>query len=137
MSGIMLVSADKDLSKRIKEALRETTIRISIECANGKDAVDTFAKSPAPMVILDFFIPESSGLEVLKNLKKMDENCLFVLLNRIRTRASIDRAYRTGAHDILQLPVSADILRDTILHRLESRRLPTADAPEELPPKQA
>jgi DNA-binding NtrC family response regulator len=119
MTGILLVTADPELSRWAKKALAETPLRITLECAGLKETVDVFAKAPASLVILDLFVPQSSGLDVMKSLKKMDEDCLFVLLNRMRTRVSIERAYRTGAHDVLPYPLGGDVLRDTLLRRMK------------------
>jgi DNA-binding NarL/FixJ family response regulator len=67
---------------------------------------------------------------MLKSLKRIKENCSFVLLTRMRTRAVIERAFRYGAQDVLPYPVSSVVLRDTILHRLEAQ--PISDSEGEL-----
>jgi len=133
MSMIMLVSADKELGKVIKTALSSTPVRLSLEFNNAKAASDALAISPISMVILDLFVPGSSGLEVLKALKRVNENCLFLLLSRMRTRTVIERAFRYGAQDVLPYPVSNEVLRDTILHRLESQPLADAEDQESKP----
>ncbi|MGZ3649632.1 MAG: response regulator [Bdellovibrionota bacterium] len=132
---IMLVSADKEMGKVVKRALSSTPVRLSLEFDNAKAASDALTVSPISMVILDLFVPGTSGLEMLKLLKRVNENCLFLLLTRMRTRTLIERAFRYGAQDVLPYPVSNDVLRDTILHRLESQ--PLGDADEEQASKQA
>jgi two-component system C4-dicarboxylate transport response regulator DctD len=127
VSIIMLVSADKEMGKVIKAALSSTPVRLSLEFDNPKAACDALAVSPIAMVILDLFVPGTSGLEMIKALKRVNENCPFMLLNRMRTRAVIERAFRYGAQDVLPYPVSTEVLRDTILHRLESEPLSDAD----------
>ena len=127
MSLIMLVSADKEMAKVVKMALRDTPAKVALEFDNPRAAATALAKTPISMVILDLFLPGSSGLEMLKILKRVSENGLFLLLTRIRTRTVIERAFRFGAQDVLHYPVSTDILRDTILHRLESQPVQETD----------
>lgn len=134
MSNIMLITGDKEINRVVKRCLRETPVRVTTECDSAKTAQDLYAKAAAPLVVIDMFIPETSGLEMIKSLKKINENCLFVMLTRLRTRSVIERAFRFGAHDVLVYPVSPDVLRDTILHRLEDQPVQDTEAPEEQAP---
>ncbi len=120
MSGVLLVTDSKEVAGLVKRALRETSARLVAECNSPRAAADAYAKSANALVILDMFLPESSGIEVLKNLKKINETGSFVILTRIRTRAMIERSFRMGAQDVMEYPVSQGALRDTILHRLKS-----------------
>lgn len=131
MTPVLLVSSDRELSRMLKLALRETQAKVAFETASPKSAADILAAHPGAMVVLDLFVPESSGLEVLKTLKRVNESGLFLFLTRMRTRTLIERAFRLGAQDVLHWPVSTDVLRNTILHRLEAQPLPDADEPAE------
>lgn len=137
MSSVMLVSEDRILAKMVKEALAGTGARLTSICASPKAASDSFQQAPPTMVVLETFLPESSGLEILKVLKRMNEKCLFVMLSRLRTRSAIERAFRLGAHDVLTFPLEGSSLRHTLLHRLEAVPLETvseaADQAKESP----
>jgi DNA-binding response OmpR family regulator len=131
MSAILLVTADKELARVVKAALRNTNARVTAECGTLKAATDEMTKNPPAMAVVDLFLPEFSGLDVIKSLRRANEGCQIVLLTRVRTRTLIERAFRQGAQDVLTYPVSEDILRDTILHRLKSQPLQEAeDAPD-------
>ncbi len=121
MSGILLVSNDKELAKLLKSCLRDTGARLLGVSVTARAATDVFQQASPDMVVLDTFLPESSGLEMLKTLKRINENCVFMMLSRLRTRSAIERSFRLGAHDVLQFPLDAEVLRQTILHRLESQ----------------
>ena len=123
MSSVMLVSEDRALAKIVKKALQGSGARLTSICASAKDASDNFQKSLPKMVVLETFLPDSSGPDVLKVLKRMNDKCLFVMLSRLRTRSSIERAFRLGAHDVLTFPLDGESLRQTLLHRLEAQPL--------------
>jgi DNA-binding NarL/FixJ family response regulator len=135
MSPVMLLSADNELVRILKRALRETSAKITVEAKTPAAAADALAKSPVALIVVDLFLPESSGLEALKLLKRVNESCVMILLTRMRTRNVLERAFRLGAQDVLQYPVSAEILRDTILHRLAAQPLAEGDEPVELEKK--
>jgi len=121
MSGILLVTEDRELGNRIRDTLRDTKAKLIGVCGTFRTAVDVFQKTHPNMVVLETFLPESSGLEALKNFKQMNEHCVFVMLSRLRTRSALERAFRLGAHDVLLFPVDMEILRQTILHRLKTQ----------------
>jgi DNA-binding NtrC family response regulator len=123
MSSVMLVSQDMQLAKVVKEALRESGARLTSICGDSRSAAESFQQHPPILVVLETFLPDSSGLEMLKMLKRMNEKCLFVMLSRMRTRSMIERAFRLGAHDVLTFPLDEESLRQTILHRLEVQPL--------------
>jgi DNA-binding response OmpR family regulator len=125
--SIMLVTNDKELVKMIRESLRETTARLSGVAGSMKAATDGVQQLQPTLVILDTFVPGSSGLEVLNSIKRMSENCLFVMLSRLRTRTAVEKAFRLGAHDVLCFPLDTEVIRHTILHRVEAGLLQKAD----------
>lgn len=125
MSSVMLVSEDRELAKVVKEALRESGARLTAICGDSRSAAESLQQHPPALVVVETFLPESSGLEMLKVLKRMNEKCLFVMLSRMRTRSMIERAFRLGAHDVLTFPLDKESLRQTILHRLEVQPLDT------------
>lgn len=138
MSSVMLVSEDRMLAKMVKEALAGSGARLTSVCGSPRAASDAFQQAPPTMVVVETFLPDSSGLEILKVLKRMNEKCLFVMLSRLRTRSSIERAFRLGAHDVLTFPLDGDSLRQTLLHRLEAQPLEAeADAEDQAEEKPA
>lgn len=130
MSDVILVSSDRELREGLKGVLRETPARITMEFAGMKPALEGFPKEGAKMVVIDYFVPDGTGLELLKTLRPADEECLFVLLLRVRTRSAMEKALRYGAHDVLEYPVSLETIRDTLLRRLAAKQ--DEDAAEEV-----
>jgi response regulator of citrate/malate metabolism len=76
-------------------------------------------EASAGLVIIDLFLPGTSGMEVLKVLQQMHGSAGCILITRINTRGMLDRAFRYGARDVLIYPVDAETLRHTVAHRLD------------------
>lgn len=123
MSVVMLVSADKEIERLLTEALAGTGARIAPRCASAREAAEMFSQGIFSLAVIDMFLPESSGLETLRQLKRIHDKGAFLLLTRVRTRSILERAFRLGAQDTLFYPVDGETLRDTILHRLRGEQL--------------
>jgi CitB family two-component system response regulator MalR len=120
MFHALVVSDDKTLVSRVREALDQLPVKILKVCVSTKDCLDMMHSEAVHLVIVDYFVPENCGVDVVKTLKQVKEDVIFVLLNRVRTRSVIDRAFRFGANDVLPYPLDGDILRETLIRRVES-----------------
>jgi two-component system response regulator DctR len=119
ITNILLISADKEFLKVAGQALEGLPVKVVGECAHFRRSMEIMREAPCRIVILDMFLPESSGIELIKQIKQQDDKIVCVLLSRMRGRSLIDRAFRHGATDILPYPLQQlDTLRQTILHRL-------------------
>lgn len=130
-TNVLVVCRNKEMKEMIREALSELPVRITKELDGGKGVTDAMVEQPASLVIVDLFLPGTNGLEILKLLKKVNESAGFVMLTRLRSRSSIEKAFRYGALDVLQYPCDADTLRHTVAHRLENMGKPGALARDE------
>jgi DNA-binding NtrC family response regulator len=119
MTNIILVCKDPELKAFVRKALEDTPVRIAKECATSKEAAEAYAEGSVNFLIVDMFLSGSSGFDVMKTMRKMDETVQFILITRMRTRSSIDRAFRLGAADVLVYPCQVETLKQTVLHRLE------------------
>jgi len=118
ITNILLISADKELLRQANQALEGLPVKVVGECARFRRAMDIMHETACRIVIIDMFLPESSGVELVKMLKQQDEKLVLILLTRMRGRSLLDRAFRHGATDILPYPMQVDTLRQTVLHRL-------------------
>ncbi|MGZ3693024.1 MAG: response regulator [Bdellovibrionota bacterium] len=119
MTNILVVCRDQEICRLIKTALNDLPVKIARECNSAKGVTEAMMEARADLVIVDLFLPGASGLEVMKAVKKLNEHAEFVLITRLKTRAAIDKAFRSGARDVLVYPFTADTLKQTIAHRLE------------------
>lgn len=117
MSGALIISNDKEQIKLLRDTLRDIGMKVSGEFSSARAAVEAYKDASTDLVIVDTFLPQTTGVELLANLKRMNEQGSFLLLNRLRTRNSLDKAFRVGAQDVLHYPVATEVLRDTLLRR--------------------
>jgi two-component system chemotaxis response regulator CheY len=137
LSSVILITNDREQQKVLRHALRDSPVKVAAECSDLNSAIEAFKNAPSALTIVDLFIPGSSGIEVVKSLKRINEKGIFLLLSRVRTRSMIEKAFLAGALDVIIYPASDDFLKNTILHRLMAQHLEEESDTAEQSSKQA
>jgi len=87
------------LTKVIKSAGFET-----IGAENGREAISLFKKYEPDLILLDYRLPDTNGLKVLKELKKINPNILVIMLTAHGNIKDAVVAMKLGAYDYLTKP---------------------------------
>ena len=76
------------------------------EAENGSEAIKQFTEFKPDVVFLDIILPGKSGIEVLKDLRRMDQKARVVVITAVE-QEEIDRQLSDkGIHAILRKPFS-------------------------------
>ena len=70
MAIILIVDDNDDIRTFLKRILTSTGHQIT-EARNGKEAIEQIGKTPADLVISDIFMPETDGVELIRQLRKL------------------------------------------------------------------
>jgi DNA-binding NarL/FixJ family response regulator len=82
----------------LKQILADTRdIVVSGEAENGSDALRLFRKSGCHVVLLDISMPDRSGIEVLKQIKKEKPDLAVLMLSMHREDQYAIRSLKAGA----------------------------------------
>jgi len=79
----------------------------------GRAAVQKFAETP-DLVLLDIQLPDTSGIELLKQFKAYDESVPVVMISGMGTFEMVVEAMKNGAESFLQKPFDFDTLQLTL-----------------------
>ena len=111
--GKLLIVEDSADARRAIAAYFSTQGYEVLEASKGKDALDTIRRNrDVDVVLLDLFIPEIGGLELLTEIQICPERPGVILLTGLADREVAHDALRLGAFDYILKPVN--------LHELES-----------------
>ena len=82
----------------------------------GRDAMNHAGRESFDLFVLDWQVPDVSGVEVLKWIRDRPEleTMLIVILTSSKEDRDIDRAYRLGANSYLVKPPNAAKLQDMV-----------------------
>jgi len=92
--------------KLFQEGLRlilkaEETFEIVGMVNNGLQAIDVISDLKPDIIILDIFLPEVSGIEVLASIKQKSPDTMALMITHARDEQAIIKAIRAGAKGYL------------------------------------
>ncbi|MCP3459550.1 sigma-54 dependent transcriptional regulator [Bradyrhizobium sp. CCGUVB23] len=123
MSGAVLVVDDEEIVRNSVRQWLELggfTVRV----AAGADEAMVLLKQRAPDVVLsDFRMPQTSGLELMRAIHRADPDLPVVLLTAHGDVPLAVAAMREGAYDFLQKPYDPEQLSAVISRAVERRQL--------------
>ena len=90
---------------------------------SGKEAIDIFTKKPVDLVLLDLFLPDSNGLELLQKFKRVDPGVEIIMVTAVKAIQTAMKATRLGAYEYIVKPFKVDELLTAIHRALDKRNL--------------
>ena len=126
MEQILIIEDDIALNKGLCKALT-TDSRQLISCTDIRSAREQILCSMPSLILLDINLPDGSGLDFLKELKKGSDSIPVILLTANDTDLDIVNGLELGADDYITKPFSLAVLRARINTQL--RKIPSATVP--------
>ncbi|MCK2212786.1 response regulator [Actinomadura sp. ATCC 31491] len=129
MSDVRVLVVDDDfMVARIHAGYvaRVPGFRVVATAHTGADALAAAAELRPDLVLLDIYLPDRSGLEVLKALHDVD----VLMISAARDVPTVQEAMRGGAVNYLIKPFTAAALADRLRQYADTRRRLTSIGPE-------
>jgi len=90
---------------------------------DGYEGMELFEKESPSLVLCDLKMPGKSGLVVLSEVKKINQDIPFIMISGVGNMEQVINALRLGAYDFITKPVDFDELKHTLERSLERYRL--------------
>ena len=117
---ILVVDDETSILKLLKEALTQWAYQVTC-VSTGAEALEAIRAELFDAAITDIRMPEMSGLDLLREIKRHDESIEVVVMTGYPTIASAVEALKEGAYDYLSKPLILDELRH-LMARVTERR---------------
>src|SRR4029453_4647865 len=91
--------------------------------ATGGEAVSLFEADPHDVVLLDLMLPDRSGLEVLRDIRRRDADAVVVIVTAYSSIEGAIEAMREGAFHYIPKPFQNEEVLLTLRKGAEARRL--------------
>jgi DNA-binding NtrC family response regulator len=119
---ILVVDDERSILVLLKEALGQWGYQVTT-AASAAEALGILKSELFDALITDIRMPDMSGLELLREVKKQDESIEVVMMTGYPTIASAVQALKEGAYDYLSKPLILDELRHLMSRMMERKFL--------------
>jgi two-component system, NtrC family, response regulator AtoC len=119
---ILVVDDDQAIRWTLREALQSWGFA-PVEAGSVAEAVKHFKADVPAAVLLDIDLPDGSGLDVLREIKREHPEAIVIMITGNVHVDNTISALRGGAYDFIAKPINLEELRVTIRNALETRHL--------------
>jgi DNA-binding response OmpR family regulator len=111
---LYIVEDDMTTIKLYDEIFKNAPFGVSF-CQEPKYAPDFIKTLDPDVTILDLMLgEETTGLDILKQVRKRDKDTFIVVITALTDRATRAKVLRCGANDFLNKPMNIDVLKRVI-----------------------
>lgn len=115
-SGLILLCDDENLMRRVATKLLEKCGYKVITAKDGQESIDVFKENYTKLdaVILDISMPKFSGLEVYRQIKKIQPDVKVLLSSGFGEGEMVKKALSEGVQNFLQKPYTMSKLANAL-----------------------
>ncbi len=121
-ANILVVDDEELVRWSLREQLRRDGYVVS-EAGTGANALEQVALGGVDLVLLDFRLPDTDGLAVLRRIKELAPETLVILMTAFSTVDNAVEAMRLGAYHYVNKPFNLDEVALVVDKALETSRL--------------
>lgn len=119
---ILVIDDEISIRASLKGILEDEGFAVDT-AETGEDGLYLLKSQNFDLILLDIWLPEMNGLEVLRQLKKMEENPQVVMISGHGTIETAVKATKLGAHDFLEKPLTLEKVVLTVKNALRQKKL--------------
>ncbi|MCK4557709.1 MAG: sigma-54-dependent Fis family transcriptional regulator [Candidatus Aminicenantes bacterium] len=119
---ILVIDDEVGIRSSLKGILEDEGYTIKT-VVSGEDALKLLQKENFELILLDIWLPQMNGIEILKKIKKMDENPQVVMISGHGSIETAVQAIKLGAYDFLEKPLSLEKVVLTAKNALMQKKL--------------
>jgi two-component system chemotaxis response regulator CheY len=117
MKTVLVVDDSRIMRNIVKNTFSQMKIPCQfLEAANGKDAFAVLQSQEVNLILLDWNMPELSGIDFLKKVRTMEQykNLPIIMVTSESARYNVIEALKNGATDYIIKPVNEKIFAEKL-----------------------
>lgn len=118
---ILVVDDEQATLSFLKQVLPDWGFEVAT-AESGEEGVARYVEETCDLVLVDLALPETDGIEVVRQLKKLDPEVTAIVMTGYSSIESAVQAMKAGAADYLTKPFELDHLELVLTKVLEHRR---------------
>ena len=108
---VMLVDDASFMRLKLKMLMNELGHEVVGEAGNGNQAISLYKELRPEVVLMDITMPDMTGLQALKELKKIDPAAVIIMVSAMGSQSFVLEAIQSGAKDFIVKPFENERVR--------------------------
>ncbi|WP_324170668.1 response regulator transcription factor [Sulfurimonas sp.] len=110
---VLFVEDEENIAKLLKNAIGDSFYSFTL-ASNGKEGIEKFLQISPDIVITDINMPHMSGLDMARELKKIDKSIPIIILSAFSEKEKLFEAIDVGVIKYFLKPYDPDEILDYI-----------------------
>jgi signal transduction histidine kinase len=119
-TAILIVDDERIILEMCGQILREYRV---FQAGNCSEALQTYQREQCDLIVTDVMMPGGTGLDLLREVKKLDPNAAVIIMTGFSEKEVILDALKAGADDFINKPLNLLQLRTAVEKALARKRL--------------
>jgi len=117
MPRVMIVGNPDKPHWSAKKLLSSINFDIVFETGNGYEAIEKYDIVKPDFLILDLNISKNDGLNVLKEIKKINSNAKIIIVTTFCDQNQLDKCIECGSYAVLTMPFKLKEFLSLVTHK--------------------
>lgn len=117
MSKLLIVDDESDIREFAKSFFKKRGIDV-FTASGGRQALDIIAKENPNLVLLDVRMEEMTGIEALRELRKINKDTKVVMVSGVEDEEIVSEAKALGVVNFVHKPLILEELEKIVLTEL-------------------
>ncbi len=122
MNSILIIDDQKLIRESLKVAMEKERYQVHV-AETGNKGLNIIQNNGIDLVLLDIRLPDINGIDVLKRIKKIDNDIIVIMMTGYGTIESAVSAMKLGAFDYVNKPFKTKTISTIIELALETQKL--------------
>lgn len=123
MIKILIIEDDYRIAEIHKRFLEELDyVTVVGKALTGKEAIEIAGKNKVDLVLLDLYLPDLMGEEIIDELRKTEQEMDFVVVTAASEKEIVGKLLRSGIFDYIIKPVIKERLLETVARYREFKK---------------
>ena len=119
---ILIIEDEQLIRWSLRQKFEEQGYHVE-EAETGADAGGALDGTFFDLIMLDYKLPDMTGLDILAKIRETDEDVVVIMMTAFSTIESAVEAMKLGAYDYITKPFDMDQLLRTVAKSLETTKL--------------
>lgn len=119
---ILIIEDEKLIRWSLRQRFQEEGLSVE-EAEDGANGLSMVANQTFDLVMLDYKLPDMTGLDVLRQIREHDADIVVVMMTAFSSVENAVEAMRLGAYDYVSKPFKMDELMLTVVKALQTTAL--------------